>query len=108
MWLSDRSRNKHSSFSTTFPIYLHTTSTKYVPDEETEVETEEKEKDPEVETDDSTVDEDEAVVEDVTEEEEKPKTPKVKAIEVEEWVRLNSQPPIWMRLVYYRVSPASH
>ena len=39
-------------------------------------------------------DEDEAVVEDVTESE---KTPKTKEIIVGEWIHMNSQPPIWMR-----------
>ncbi len=44
------------------------------------------------------MDEDEAVVEDVTEKEEKAKkSPKTKQIQVDEWLRLNSQPPIWMR-----------
>lgn len=50
-------------------------------------------------------DEDEATVEDVPEleddvdEEEKPV--KTKSVIVDEWIHLNSQPPIWMRLVYY-------
>lgn len=43
------------------------------------------------------MDEDEAVVEDVTEKEEKAKSPKTKQIQVDEWLRLNSQTPIWMR-----------
>lgn len=41
-------------------------------------------------------DEDEAVVEDVTESD---KPPKTKEITVEEWLHMNSQPPIWMRCV---------
>lgn len=45
-------------------------------------------------TDDT--DEDEAVVEDVTESD---KTPKTKEVTVEEWIHMNSQPPIWMRCV---------
>ena len=45
------------------------------------------------------MDDDEVVIEDVTEEakEEAKKTPKTKQIQVDEWIRLNSQPPIWMR-----------
>ncbi|GJE84143.1 heat shock protein Hsp90 [Phanerochaete sordida] len=80
--------SKHSSFATAFPIYLHTTRTEEVPVDEEEEEVTEKPK-----SEDE--DEDEAVVEDVEEEEEKPK--KTKSVTVEEWVHLNSQPPIWMR-----------
>ncbi|EKM59171.1 uncharacterized protein PHACADRAFT_249432 [Phanerochaete carnosa HHB-10118-sp] len=83
--------NKHSSFATTFPIYLHTTRTEEVPVEDEETETTETPK-PKSENDD---DDEEASVEDVEEEEEKPK--KTKPVVVEEWVHLNSQPPIWMR-----------
>ena len=80
--------NKHSSFATQFPIYLFTERTEEVPvEEETPAE------EPVEKSDDE--DEDEAVVEDVTEEVEKPK--ETKTVTVEEWVHLNSQPPIWMR-----------
>ncbi|KAH9918203.1 heat shock protein Hsp90 [Epithele typhae] len=85
--------NKHSSFSTSFPIYLYTQKTEYVPDEEAEAEAAaEKEK---AKTEDADLDEDEAVVEEVTEE--APEEVKTKAILVDDWVRLNSQPPIWTR-----------
>lgn len=79
---------KHSSFATAFPIYLHTTRTEEVPVEDEESEETEKPK-----SEDE--DDEEASVEDVEEEEEKPK--KTKSVTVEEWVHLNSQPPIWMR-----------
>ncbi|KAI0353523.1 heat shock protein Hsp90 [Trametes cingulata] len=92
--------NKHSSFSTSFPIYMYTTRTEYVPDEEAEFEAkaaEEKAKAEKAEK--AEVDEDEAVVEDVDEEKEpeEKREPKMKPITVEEWIQLNSQPPIWMR-----------
>ena len=87
--------NKHSSFSTTFPIYLYTQRTEYVPDEEAEAEAAAEKVEAEADVD---VDEDEAVVEEVTEEVEK-KEPKTKAVLVDDWVQMNSQPPIWMRLV---------
>ncbi|KZT72468.1 HSP90-domain-containing protein [Daedalea quercina L-15889] len=74
--------DKHSSFASTFPIYLWTERTEIVADEEPAKETA-----PET-------DEDEAVVEDVTESD---KTPKTKEVTVEEWIHMNSQPPIWMR-----------
>lgn len=45
-------------------------------------------------------DEDEAVVEEVTEEEQ-PEEPvqKMKDVIVDEWIQVNSQPPIWTRYV---------
>ena len=45
------------------------------------------------------VDEDEAVIEDVAEESqsEEIEAPKLKDVVVEEWVHMNSQPPIWQR-----------
>ncbi|KAI0327766.1 heat shock protein Hsp90 [Cubamyces sp. BRFM 1775] len=88
--------NKHSSFATSFPIYLHTTRTEMVPDEEAESDAKTEEK-PKV-TEDAKADEDEAVVEEVDDEKEAEKRePKMKPVTVEEWVQLNSQPPIWMR-----------
>ncbi|KAI1789557.1 heat shock protein Hsp90 [Ganoderma leucocontextum] len=91
--------NKHSSFSTTFPIYLASKRTEFVLDEEAKEEAAPEEKKPEEETPKADVDEDEAVVEDVTEKDEEKlkKSPKTKQIQVDEWLRLNSQPPIWMR-----------
>ena len=63
-------RNKHSSFSTTFPIYLFTQRTDLVPDEEAEAEASTEEKKPQTEADDASADEEEAVVEDVTDKDE--------------------------------------
>ncbi|EMD40828.1 hypothetical protein CERSUDRAFT_111414 [Gelatoporia subvermispora B] len=84
--------NKHSSFSSQFPIYLFTQRTEHVPDEETVEES------PAEETLEKEVDEDEAVVEDVDEAEETEiKEPKMKEVVVDEWIHLNSQPPIWVR-----------
>ncbi|PFH52710.1 hypothetical protein AMATHDRAFT_73847 [Amanita thiersii Skay4041] len=101
--------DKHSSYSSSFPIYLFTRKTIEVPDEEEQAETadadttssvDEPTETPEV----SERDEEEAIVEDVSNEEEKsedkteeepPK--KMKSVQVEEWVRLNSQPPLWTR-----------
>ena len=85
--------NKHSSFSTSFPIYLFTQRTEHVPVEEDENSaTEDSEKTVPL-TDDE---EEEAVVEDL-EELEEPQEPKTKEVVIDEWVHLNSQPPIWMR-----------
>ena len=69
-----------------------------VPDEEAESDAkaaEEKLK----ETPDAETDEDEAVVEEVDDEKEteQKREPKMKPVTVEEWIQLNSQPPIWMR-----------
>lgn len=83
--------NKHSSFATQFPIYLHTERIEEVPiEEDTPAEEVPVKKS-------SEEDEDEAVVEDVTEEDEEEKPKQTKSVNVEEWVHLNSQPPIWMR-----------
>ncbi|KAF9055246.1 HSP90-domain-containing protein [Hymenopellis radicata] len=97
--------NKHSSFSSSFPIYLFTQRTEQVPEEveptEEPVETpaedtsaSEEEK-PEAEP----FDEDEGIVEDVIEEKEEPvpEPPKMKDVVVDEWKQLNSQPPLWTR-----------
>ncbi|KAG6900979.1 hypothetical protein C0993_004417, partial [Termitomyces sp. T159_Od127] len=92
--------NKHSSFSSTFPIYLFTTRTEEVPDEEA-VEKEDSFEKTSTTTDttESPLDEDEAIVEEVTEESEtkESKPPKMKSVVVEEWTQLNVQPPIWAR-----------
>lgn len=48
------------------------------------------------------VDEDEAVIEDVNDDEpesEEVEAPKMKDVVVDEWIHMNSQPPIWMRCV---------
>ncbi|KAL0579543.1 hypothetical protein V5O48_002472 [Marasmius crinis-equi] len=95
---------KHSSFSTAFPIYLFNQKTIEVPDEEAEAEAkkarEEKEKEEKAKKEAaSTEDEDEAVVEEETEEkkEEVEEPPKMKSVVVDEWIHLNSRPAIWMR-----------
>ncbi|KAJ4478050.1 Hsp90 protein-domain-containing protein [Lentinula aciculospora] len=88
--------SKHSSFSTSFPIYLFTQRTEEVPDEDAspdETSPVEPVPEPTVDEDDT----DEAVIEDVTEEEQTPAPPKMKSIVVDEWIRLNGQPPIWTR-----------
>ncbi|KAF8655303.1 hypothetical protein AX16_003200 [Volvariella volvacea WC 439] len=108
--------NKHSSYSSTFPIYLFTTRTEEVPDEDANEDLETPSEDipseadatPENETPSGdsaevpdSVDEDEAVVEDVSEkkaeEPEEPKPPKMKSIAVSEWQQINAQPPLWTR-----------
>ncbi|PSS05372.1 hypothetical protein PHLCEN_2v3861 [Hermanssonia centrifuga] len=84
--------NKHSSFATSFPVYLFTQRTEEVPVEDEESEAEESTPLPSSEDED----EEEAVVEEVSEQEEE-KTPKTQSITVDEWVQLNSQLPIWTR-----------
>ncbi|KAF9651156.1 heat shock protein Hsp90 [Thelephora ganbajun] len=93
--------DKHSAFSSTFPIYLFTQKTEEVPVEEDEP-TKEPETVSEPEKENIIdLDDDEALIEDVpTEEEEKPEelvVPKTKTITVDEWVHANSHPPIWTR-----------
>ncbi|KAI0347202.1 heat shock protein Hsp90 [Trametopsis cervina] len=89
--------NKHSSFSTTFPIYLFTQRDEEVPVEEEESTTDSADEpvaSPESE------DDEEVTVEDAEEgsvTEEKEKEVKTKWVTVDEWVHLNSQAPIWMR-----------
>jgi heat shock protein 90kDa beta len=105
---------KHSSFSSAFPIYLYTTHTEEVPDVDV-VETpnedvstaQESTSSPADDASETPVDkdEDEATVEDaddaddvkitVNEEEEKPL--KMKTVVTEDWLHLNAQPPIWTR-----------
>ncbi|KAF8897518.1 Hsp90 protein-domain-containing protein [Infundibulicybe gibba] len=89
--------NKHSSFSSAFPIYLFTERTEEVPDDTPPETSASSEADSAEET--PVEDEDEAVVEDVSGDEDKKESPpqKMKTINVEEWVQLNAQPPLWMR-----------
>lgn len=108
--------NKHSSFSSSFPIYLFTQRTEEVPDEDaTEAEAPEtpasdseesdassEAADPEETKEASETDEDEAIVEDVDGDEEKKEEappPKMKSVVVDEWSQLNAQAPLWMRYV---------
>lgn len=79
---------KHSGFSSSFPIYLWTETTKEVPIEEPE-ETKDQEEDK------KGADDDEVVVEDI--EDKEVEAPKTKSITVEEWSHLNSAPPLWQR-----------
>jgi heat shock protein 90kDa beta len=89
---------KHSSFSSTFPIYIFTQRNEEVPDE---VLPEVPEQDAAAEDSsvDNALDEDEAIVEAVADADEakKPESPKTKTIVVDEWIQLNPHPPIWMR-----------
>ncbi|KAK7695990.1 hypothetical protein QCA50_000630 [Cerrena zonata] len=88
--------HKHSSFASTFPIYLLTQKSIEVPDEDAEkTETEAPIPSPSPESDET--DEDEAIVEETIEEVKKEEEPKTKTVAVDEWVQLNKQPPIWMR-----------
>lgn len=81
---------KHSAFSTTFPIYLFDRLKEEVPVEDDE------DGIPTAETvDKSEDDEDDAVIEDVTEKPVKEK--KTKIILTDHWLRLNEQPPLWQR-----------
>ncbi|KLO10241.1 heat shock protein Hsp90 [Schizopora paradoxa] len=88
--------NKHSVFSTTFPIYLFEQRTEEVVDEDA---IEEDVSPPESKPDDEDIDEDEVVVEEVEEsaDEVKEKEVKMKTVVVDEWKHLNPLPPIWMR-----------
>lgn len=81
----DGNRNKHSGFSTSFPIYLWHTYEDIVPVEDTSLRND---------SDDET-DVDEAVVEDVLDDE--VKESETKKITVEEWMHINPMPPVWMR-----------
>lgn len=88
--------NKHSSFSTTFPIYLFTQRTEEVPvevEEEAKTETDTNDE-PKTEYDGE---DDEALVEDAEEKVVEEKKKETKSVVVDEWVHLNSQPPIWTR-----------
>lgn len=90
--------HKHSSYSSSFPIYLFTQKEQEIIDEDAEPESVEDKEDEPVETEEIESDEDEAVVEDVSEDDDKePPTPKMKKIIVDEWEQLNAQPPIWSR-----------
>ena len=89
--------DKHSSFSTTFPIYLFTQKTEEVPVEEEETSTTEAADEAAASADATDGENEEAVVEDVEETEVEQKEQKTKSVVVDEWVHLNSQAPIWMR-----------
>jgi heat shock protein beta len=92
-------RNKHSVFSSAFPIYLFTQRTEQVPDDEVvdapSAKTQKISGD--TETNAKPADDEEVIVEDVAEDSEK--TSKMKIVTVDEWRHLNSQPPLWMRCI---------
>ncbi|KAJ7283667.1 Hsp90 protein-domain-containing protein [Mycena rebaudengoi] len=101
--------NKHSSYSSTFPIYLFTQNTEEVPDEDavdpeavsSETSEETPPSTPDADEKAAEEDSDEAVVEDVEEKEAKePAPPKMKTVVVDKWVQLNALPPLWMRSDY--------
>ncbi|KAJ7179213.1 Hsp90 protein-domain-containing protein [Mycena filopes] len=106
--------NKHSSYSSTFPIYLFVQSSEEVPDvpdvepidltasEDKPAEASEAvTSDAEAETAKAPEDSDEATVEEEVVAEEKvaaePVPPKMKTVVTDEWVQLNALPPLWMR-----------
>lgn len=87
--------HKHSSYSSSFPIYLFTQKEREVPDDDAESEAENKEE-KSTESEEMSSDDDEAVVEDVSEDKESP-APVMRKIIVDEWEQLNAQPPLWTR-----------
>jgi heat shock protein 90kDa beta len=102
--------DKHSAFSTSFPIYLFTQKNETVPDEDA-TDPPEKEEAPPVPVDE--LEDDEAVVEEIPKHDdtkEKP-PPKTKQITVEEWSHLNARPPLWQRylpLLFVAVLSSDH
>ncbi|KIY71447.1 HSP90-domain-containing protein [Cylindrobasidium torrendii FP15055 ss-10] len=81
---------KYSSFSSSFPIYLYNIREEQVVDEDATPEAPVAE--PQVEGD-----EDEGVIEDITDEEKAVPAPVMKTVKVEEWLHLNGQAPLWQR-----------
>ncbi|KZW04134.1 heat shock protein Hsp90 [Exidia glandulosa HHB12029] len=81
---------KHSAFSTTFPIFLFDRLKEEVPVEDEEDESAPADAEKKTESEDD----DDAIIEDVTE---KPKEKKMKTILTDHWMRLNEQPPLWQR-----------
>ncbi|KAI0322433.1 heat shock protein Hsp90 [Amylostereum chailletii] len=79
---------KHSIFSTSFPVYLYELAEQQIPEDENGV----KDAAEATETDD-----DEAIVEELGEDQEIKSGPKMKTVIVENWVHLNAQPPLWTR-----------
>lgn len=89
-------------------MYLWTTRTEEVPDEETVEQLAPSSAEEPSATESTTLDDGEAVIEEVSE---APETPleevgklKMKSVVVEEWTQANPQPPLWMRLVSLPVS----
>jgi len=79
---------KHSAFSTTFPIYLFEQKTSEEPVEEEKAPASE-------DAEEKAEDEEEAVIEDVTNKADIEK--KTRTVISDHWTRLNEQPPIWQR-----------
>jgi heat shock protein beta len=104
--------NKHSSYSSSFPIYLFTQKTVEVPDEDSSAPSASHSITPEsTEATKAPVltevpeDEDQAIIEEVPSDEEKtpdePIPPTMKSVVVDEWVQLNAQLPLWARFVLH-------
>ncbi|KZP00017.1 heat shock protein Hsp90 [Calocera viscosa TUFC12733] len=89
--------DKHSGFSTSFPIYLQTFKTEEVPDEDSPVPADPLEADA-IDTS-PPVDDSEAIVEDLPEDASPitPPPPRTKNVTRETWEQLNDQPPLWTR-----------
>ncbi|KAI0068699.1 HSP90-domain-containing protein [Artomyces pyxidatus] len=84
--------NKHSAFSSSFPVYLYEKR-----DEEVPVEDEPTTDTPPKVREDG-ADEDEAVIEEVEDKvDDEPKQPQTKTVTVEEWQHINASPPLWTR-----------
>jgi heat shock protein beta len=96
-------RHKHSAFSSTFPIYLFERWTEEVPDESQVVSEPEAKSEKEIDPSPppaSEIDDDEAIIEEVPKEaknESELPPPKMVNVTKEQWSRLNSQPPLWVR-----------
>lgn len=92
--------NKHSSFSTTFPIYLFHQYEDEAPVEDEESPSPENTETEKETPEDKDEDEDEAVIEEVSDDESdtiKEKEKKTKKVMVDEWMHLNPLPPVWLR-----------
>ncbi|KDQ64486.1 hypothetical protein JAAARDRAFT_117992 [Jaapia argillacea MUCL 33604] len=90
---------KHSSFASSFPVYLWTERTDEVPIEGSEAEISEDDQSAEVKASDDDENE-EVVVEEVLEDSQTPgeeTAPKTKTVLVQEWLQLNPQQPLWLR-----------
>lgn len=91
-------RNKHSAFSSTFPIYLFKQENQEVPDEEAEGAA-----DAEVEKESKDEFDDDMIVEDDETPDAEAPAPKTKTVVVDKWEHLNSQAPIWSRYAFATV-----
>ncbi|KIK06721.1 hypothetical protein K443DRAFT_2857 [Laccaria amethystina LaAM-08-1] len=91
--------NKHSSFSSSFPIYLFERWTEEVADEEGSNTPEVPGSSKAVDAPSTPDDDDEAIIEVASKNDEGKESllPKVKNVTKEEWSRLNAQPPLWTR-----------